>query len=407
MFQVFLNNQASSILLAAIIGLTSLTMSGCQSRTVNTPTHQTTQTIQAMADFKLAFMPASNNDSLRHADGWSRQDAGRLAIKSFEVPLGLDHPKIVVSLKLKSAGDPWDKSGAVLLMSNNWSEAILADSSKSPGILLDAANGFNPPIELLRFITPFGVGHYSQETGADEYRPVYIPKWEDEVSWQNDVSHLWDSMKDSITLGVFIDTWSAEGFEINLDLEFIEQAKLRNPRPVREVLSLVNTTKLHSEQHPFDGFATRPLDCAFQLSETASNATLHYIATGHGGHSAGDEFVRCEHILALDSDTIAQYTPWRDDCASFRRFNPSSGVWTERTYWRGDSIDERIASSDYSRSGWCPGSDVPALEFKLGNLQAGQHEFTIDIPTAQPYTDSAMNFWNVAAYLTWDGPEER
>jgi hypothetical protein len=305
MFQVFLNNQASSILLAAIIGLTSLTMSGCQSRTVNTPTHQTTQTIQAMADFKLAFMPASNNDSLRHADGWSRQDAGRLAIKSFEVPLGLDHPKIVVSLKLKSAGDPWDKSGAVLLMSNNWSEAILADSSESPGILLDAANGFNPPIELLRFITPFGVGHYSQETGADEYRPVYIPKWEDEVTWQNDVSHLWDSMKDSITLGVFIDTWSAEGFEINLDLEFIEQAKLRNPRPVREVLSLVNTTKLHPEQHPFDGFATRPLDCAFQLSETASNATLHYIATGHGGHSAGDEFVRCEHILTLDNDTIA------------------------------------------------------------------------------------------------------
>jgi hypothetical protein len=49
---------------------------------------------------------------------------------------------------------------------------------------------------------------------------------------------------------------------------------------------------------------------------------------------------------------------------------------------------------------------VPALEFKLGNLDAGHHQLTIDVPTAQPYTDSEMNFWNVAAYLSWERPEE-
>ena len=72
----------------------------------------------------------------------------------------------------------------------------------------------------------------------------------------------------------------------------------------------------------------------------------------------------------------------------------------------GDSIDERIASSDYSRSGWCPGSDVPAMKFNLGKLEAGTHQLTIDVPDAQRYTDAAMNFWNVAAYLTWQRPEE-
>jgi hypothetical protein len=406
MFLAISHNHTTSLLIAAVIGFAIWTISGCSTRTANIPLDPTTQTIHAMADFKLAFSPASISDSSHYSDGWSRQDAGRMVTKSFEIPSGLNHPEIIVSLKLQSAGDPWDKSGAVLLMPKNWNDDILADTSKSPGILLNAANGFNPPIELLRFITPFGVGHFSKKKGADEYRPVYIPKWENQVLWQNDVSHLWDSMEDSITLGVYIDTWSSEGFDLNLDMTFIQQAELLNPPPIREVLSLVNTTKIHSEQHPFDGFASGPLDFTFQLAETSRNATLHYIATGHGGHSAGDEFVRCEHSIALDDDTVAQFTPWRDDCASFRRFNPSSGVWTERTYWRGDSIDERIASSDYSRSGWCPGSDVPALEFKLGNLDAGHHQLTIDVPTAQPYTDSEMNFWNVAAYLSWERPEE-
>ena len=76
----------------------------------------------------------------------------------------------------------------------------------------------------------------------------------------------------------------------------------------------------------------------------------------------------------------------------------------ERTYWKGDSLDERIASSDYSRSGWCPGSDVPPVRVPLGNLDAGVHKLIIDVPTAQPFTKSEMNFWNVAAYLTYERP---
>jgi hypothetical protein len=77
-------------------------------------------------------------------------------------------------------------------------------------------------------------------------------------------------------------------------------------------------------------------------------------------------------------------------------------VWFERTYWRGDSLDERIASSDYSRSGWCPGSQVDPVRIPLGDLEAGAHELRIAVPTAQPFTESEMNFWNVAAYLTYE-----
>jgi len=362
--------------------------------------------IQAMEGFNIAFLPGANTDSLLLADGWKRTDAGRLVTKAFEVPRFQYAPKVTLTLSLKSTGDPWDKSGAVLLLQDDWAKRIEQDSSAWPGIESNANNGFTPALELLRFITPFGVGHYSDTERSDEYRPVYIPKWEQQVSWQNDISHLWSAMQDSITPRVYIDTWSAEGHELDVNITFKGQSARVPPPPQMQHLTLVNTTKFHANQSPFDGFATNPLNLDFHLSESASNAVLHYMPTGHGGHSAGDEFVPCRHILSLDLDTIAQFTPWRDDCASFRRFNPSSGVWTERTYWQGDSIDERIASSDYSRSGWCPGSDVPAMKFNLGKLEAGTHQLTIDVPDAQHYTDAAMNFWNVAAYLTWQRPEE-
>ena len=166
-------------------------------------------------------------------------------------------------------------------------------------------------------------------------------------------------------------------------------------------VSLFNTTKLSSKQQHFDGFANGNLQVDFVLPEGASDVAFHYHATGHGGHATGDEFVRCEHRIELDSTRVTHFTPWRDDCASFRRFNPSSGVWTERTYWRGDSIDERIASSDYSRSGWCPGSQVDALTFPLKGILPGPHTLEISVPTAQPFNDSEMNFWNVAGYLSY------
>lgn len=39
-----------------------------------------------------------------------------------------------------------------------------------------------PTLELMRFMTPFGVGYYSSDNDSlsSKRRPVYIPKWEKE-----------------------------------------------------------------------------------------------------------------------------------------------------------------------------------------------------------------------------------
>lgn len=366
----------------------------------------------AMNHFNLKFDPTANGDSLQVEDGWQRLDAGRVVLRTFDLPSFEYQPGIQLSLTLQSAGDPWDKSGAVFILPKG--SAIDLRSFESGEYQLDSASraypaiapfedgSYAPPIELLRFITPFGVGHFSHMERADEYRPVYIPHWEDSVAWHADISHLWEELEGAVTIGVYLDTWSKEGHFLDMSLAFSAPPKLVIPFEKKHVKSLINTTKISSKQQHYDGFATSDLNMVFDLPSNASHATLHYHATGHGGHSEGDEFVACEHQLFMDGELVKKFTPWRDDCASFRAFNPSSGVWTERTFWRGDSIDERIASSDYSRSGWCPGSLVEPTSIALGSLEAGSHALRVSIPTAQTFSDTAMNFWNVAAYLTWE-----
>jgi hypothetical protein len=67
----------------------------------------------------------------------------------------------------------------------------------------------------------------------------------------------------------------------------------------------------------------------------------------------------------------------------------------------GDTLEERVASSDLSRSNWCPGDAVHPLTLDLGDLAAGNHTLEIAVPSAQAWTDSTFNFWNTAATLHW------
>lgn len=78
---------------------------------------------------------------------------------------------------------------------------------------------------------------------------------------------------------------------------------------------------------------------------------------------------------------MLNFIPWRDDCASFRRFNPATGVWLikrlasyigEKGYTEKE-VEEPLASSDLSRSNWCPGSDVVPEEAVIGTLAPGKH----------------------------------
>ena len=233
-----------------------------------------------------------------------------------------------------------------------------------------------------------------------------MPHWEKEVVWNQDISDLESIVTDTFYVGIWIDAWSKVGYKVDLSLIYSGR-----PKQQREVLPLVNAVNYVKGQALPDFFANRSLEHTFVLNKSIKNAKLHYITTGHGGHSGGDEFIKIKNTVLVNGKTVIDTIPWRDDCASFRRFNPTSGVWLRKdsTYYRDrksktykiKEIEERLASSDLSRSNWCPGSKVEPFVAELGDLKSGEQSLTITIPATAAGKDKS-NHWLVSAYITYD-----
>ena len=64
-------------------------------------------------------------------------------------------------------------------------------------------------------------------------------------------------------------------------------------------------------------------------------------------------------------------------------------------------IEESLASSDLSRSNWCPGSLVSPIEIPL-NMDSGTHIIRFSIPQAQASHGEKLNHWLISAYIVWE-----
>ena len=346
----------------------------------------------------------------------NRLQSGRIIYKKVTVPEFPNGTDVTLRLTVRSNGDRWDKSGSCFVVTD-LDQISIIDVSKGEkqfpeGSLvgekfkgIKATTNYKPALELLRFMTPFGVGHYSNETGKHR-KPVYIPSWEKEVVWEQDISHLTKQVTGTFYVGVWIDTWTKEGYSVDLSFTY-------SNRPLKTVncMSLINTIPYVEGQHLPDFFATTTLKSLFKLDKDAKNVRLYYITTGHGGHSGGDEFIKIRNKVFINNELKIDTIPWRDDCASFRRFNPTSGVWLkkdsasyidfEAQTYKIKMIEERIASSDLSRSNWCPGSSVDPFIVDLGDLKLGEHSIEVRIPATLASEDK-FNHWLVSAYLTYE-----
>lgn len=372
------------------------------------------QNIQVFQDEQISWGHPEATDSITaNKDGIIRLTGGRIILKKISIPHFEKNTTAKVHVSLVSNGDPWDKSGSCFILPKESAINLLSIQKKEnqfpdfkigeenfPGIV-QAAN-YIPTLELMRFMTPFGVGHFSDHPRTKEIKPVYIPEWEKEVRWEQDVSDRLSELEGEIWVGVWIDSWTKEGYKVSVNLEFDESDVPNHKAKKTWTSPIVNTINFFGPMNFADFFSRNDLTSSFTLPKNVTNVRLNYIVTGHGGHEGGDEFVKKEHIISVDKEKVFSFIPWRNDCASFRRFNPSSGVWTEKTTWKGKEIDERVASSDYSRSNWCPGTDISPVEIELYGLMVGEHTFTISIPEAQELKENELNHWLISAYLTGD-----
>lgn len=379
--------------------------------------------LQVFNQTNVCFQP-DNYANFTDADneGVIRLVNGRIIIKKITLPEYKRNVNVTLTVTLASNGDRWDKSGSCFVIPKESAINLLTiakgekqfppiDSSKYEkmiGIVPDT--DYTPTIELMRFMTPFGVGFYSKsEERNEKFKPVYIDRWADCVTWTQDITDLYSTLENEAYVGVFIDTWTTEGYLVSATLNFKESTIACDALPKRKVLPLINTVYYIGQSYP-DIFSRQDVEMDFNLPKDAKNVRLKYIVTGHGGHNGGDEFEQRRNIVSIDNREVLNFIPWRDDCSTFRRFNPSSGVWLERRLasylgpngYEDKEIEEPVASSDFSRSNWCPGSDVLPTVAELGDLKAGKHTFKISIPEAQQMDGNKLNHWLISAYLTWE-----
>ena len=381
--------------------------------------------IPVFENVNVRFSPDTYPDNYNEADGTGVYHLvnGRIILKKITLPEYKRNVSVSLKVTLASNGDRWDKSGSCFVLPKesvinlmNIAEGKRAfpavDSTKYEKMIgIVPGQDYVPTLELMRFMTPFGVGYYSSDNDSlsSKRRPVYIPKWEKSVTWVQDITDLYPALEREAYVGIYIDTWTAEGYVASMELDVKESKITCDVMPERRVKPLMNTVYYIGQTYP-DIFSRKDVVMDFDMPKAAKNVRLKYIVTGHGGHSGGDEFVEKRNIVSVDGKEVLNFIPWRDDCASFRRFNPATGVWLipRVAAYIGDKgyttkeIEEPLASSDLSRSNWCPGSDVMPEEAVIGDLPAGKHSFKVSIPEAQQIDGNKLNHWLVSAYLVWE-----
>ena len=196
-----------------------------------------------------------SNYEAADADGIIRLVNGRIVMKKISVPQYKRNVKVKIHVTLASNGDRWDKSGSCFVLPRESAINLLSIAKgerkfpavdakkyeKFVGIVGD--RDYVPTLELMRFMTPFGVGHFSSpdDTLTRHRRPVYIPKWADCVEWEQDITDLYSQLEGEAYVGVFIDTWTEPGYVVSVRLDF-EESRISCDKLTRQkVLPVVNT----------------------------------------------------------------------------------------------------------------------------------------------------------------------
>lgn len=376
--------------------------------------------VKVFNETKIHFAPGKY-DAQPDEEGVVHLVDGRIILKKISLPEYQRDMNINLYVTVRSNGDRWDKSGSLFVIPQesmvnlmniaSGEQKFPANPEKHENLVgIVGSDTYKPNLELMRFMTPFGVGYYSNDTL--KRKPIFVDGWAEEVKWHQNITELRSRLEGDVWVGAWIDSWTGEGYKIDVEIDFDELGYNEALQPKTHIEPVLNSVYYMGPQSHPDIFARKDLEFDVEVPKNAKNVRLKYIVTGHGGHSGGDEFRPKENIIYVDGSEVFRFTPWRTDCATFRRYNPSTYVWRidrEEEYRDPDTkemktrtVNEPLGSSDLSRSNWCPGSDVMPETVKLENIKPGKHTIAISIPTAAPAEGDKLNHWLMSAYLVWE-----
>lgn len=348
-------------------------------------------TIPVFKDEVINFSDKSkSNDSiLRFANG-------TIVLRKIQFPEIKKGSQIFIDLQEQSNGDAYDRTGSVFVIPMEKEKSFIEglEKGKEELPIFDNGNGktyqgvvatanYLPLLELMRFFTPFGIKQYNYIELKDKH-------WHDIVSYRQDISDLRLALSNKeVFIGTFIGNYDNGGHKISMNLTIHpeEESQLNKENIILPLFNTVNVMEMAGQEYGTMFNSTKGLTVEFTLDNDIKNARLRYITTGHGGWENGDEFVPKLNTITLDGNSIYSFTPWRQDCGSYRLYNPASG-----------NFSNGLSSSDYSRSNWCPGMATNPVYIDLGPLKKGKHSIQITIPQGEPEGNS-FSAWNVSGVL--------
>ena len=331
---------------------------------------------------------------------------GTLILKRVKLPYLQTNYQHFVEIHQRSNGDAYDRTGSVFVILptseksffdgiNNHPDSLPVftgrDGQRYQGMM--KTGDYEPAIELVRFFTPFGVGHFN-----DRMKDYGID-WRDETFYRQEITDIYNHITNdyrisNVIIGAWIGNYDGGGHTITVDIKSypngIHVQNAEESEFPSEIIPLFNTCNVleMAGQNYGELFATDSLTVTFKLEDIDQSARLRYISTGHGGWDGGDEFIPKTNTILIDGKPAFSHTPWRQDCGCYRDLNPVSG-----NFWNG------LSSSDYSRSGWCPGTATQPVYFDLSPWVDGEeHTLTVAIPQGKP-VEGMFSHWAVSGAL--------
>jgi hypothetical protein len=331
------------LIIPAILVCILLFLVGCGER-VQPPEPEV---VSLFSDVTVHFTP--NDSTLYDSPFASARDKGRIMVTYREMAASRGPGRVLLQLEvrpirkdIRNMVDRWDRAGCIRLLKPDMA-----------------------PVELVRFMTAYG--------GATRH--------------EVDITHLAPLLTGHCEFEVFIDTWVSPAWKVDAELVFIPAAVGGVDPPAWALGALF----------PEGGLtAANPSVSAEVIIPTRTRwVELTALTSGHctDGRDA-DEFITKDNVLLVDGREVYRWRPWRDDCEDFRTVNPYCAKWSDGSW-----------SSDYPRSGWCPGDVVDPEFIDLSDrLTPGRHLLTWLVEDIRPQDpedpDGHHGYWRVSASLS-------
>ncbi|MGQ0723250.1 MAG: peptide-N-glycosidase F-related protein [Candidatus Eiseniibacteriota bacterium] len=233
--------------------------------------------------------------------------------------------------------------------------------------------------------------------GADVEIVKFVTAYGGATTHEVEVTHLAALLTGSVTFAGFVDTWTSPGWRMDFALEFLPQS----PEPAPDWMAEWTEGEEPAPPDWVHGVLYEPevtaalmaagdREAEVNIPAGTRRVMLHVLSSGHCTDGRGaDEFETKEHVVLVDGVEVRRFAPWRTDCARFRDRNPHCRRWFDGSW-----------SSDFDRSGWCPGDVVEPIVVDLtAALRPGDHRMAFRVEGVRPKDDAGHGYWRVSASL--------